>query len=108
MEDIYVIDHIKEICKQRGWTYYHLSKESGIPHSSLSNMLNNQHIPTMKNLIKICDGFGISLSQFFISMDKTTDEQTELLQLWNSLDDASKKLALTYLYGLAHKEPPLN
>lgn len=105
MEDIYVIDHIKELCSRRNWTYYKLAKESNIPHSSLNTMLNKQHIPSMNNLIKICNGFGITLSQFFSEMDTPTDEQTEILQLWNSLDDNSKQLAKIYLYGLMHKTP---
>lgn len=105
MEDTYVIDHIKELCKQRGWTCYRLSKESGIPHSSLNTMLNKQHIPSMNNLIKICKGFNITLAQFFAGIDnEITDEHSEILTLWNSLDNESKKIAKIYMYGLAHKE----
>lgn len=107
MEDIYVVNHIKELCQQRGWTYYRLAKEADIPHSSLNTMLRRQHIPSMNNLIKICNGFGLTLSQFFSEMDTPTDEQSEILQLWNMLDDYSKELARIYLYGLAHKEAPL-
>lgn len=103
MEDTYVIDHIKELCAQRKWTYYRLSKEAGIPHSSLNTMLNKRHIPSMHNLIKICNGFGITLSQFFADMNELTNEQNEIIQLWNTLDDYSKQLAKNYLYGLAHR-----
>ena len=72
MEDIYVIENIKKICKQRGISYYKLSELSGIPHSSLNTMLNHQHIPTMKNLIKICNGLDMTLSHFFKIIE--TDE----------------------------------
>lgn len=108
MEDIFVIEHIKELCKQRGWTYYKLAKKSNIPYSSLNTMMNKQHIPSMNNLIKICKGFNITLSQFFADIDETTNEQQELLKLWNSLNQSSKKLAIVYMYGLAHREVPGN
>lgn len=104
MEDIHVIEHIKEICKYRGWTYYKLAKESGIPHSSLSTMLNKQHIPSMANLIKICQGFDITLSQFFASMETPTNRQEELINIWTLLDEQAKELLMTYAYGLSHKE----
>ena len=104
MEDFLIIDHIKEICKQRGWTYYRLAKESGIPHSSLNTMLNKQHIPSMNNLIKICRGFDMTLTQFFAGMEPVSDEQSYLLNIWNGLDTTSKELAIAYLCGLARRE----
>ena len=104
MEDFLVINHIKEICKQRGWTYYRLAKESGIPHSSLNTMLNKQHIPSMNNLIKICKGLNMTLTQFFAGMEPVSDEQSYLLNIWNGLDTPSKELASAYLCGLAHRE----
>lgn len=106
MEDTFVINHIKELCQQRSWTYYKLAKKSNIPYSSLNTLMNKQHVPSMANLIKICNGFGITLSQFFSTMDNPTSEQSELLNVWNVLDDSSKKLALIYMYGLAHQEIP--
>lgn len=110
MEGSSMIDHIKELCRQRGWTYYKLAKESGIPHSSLNTMLNKQHMPSTANLVKICDGFGITLSEFFAGMETVKPEhktrETELLRLWNLMDDASKQMILVYMSGLAHQDIP--
>ena len=106
MEDSLVINHIKEICKQRGWTYYRLAKEANIPHSSINTMLNHQHIPTLNNLIKICNGFNITLAQFFFTMEQASTEQEELLKLWYTLDNNSRKMALIYMCGLANTEVP--
>lgn len=103
MEDKFVIEHIKQLCEQRKWSFYKLAKESNIPYSSLHTMLNSPHIPSMNNLIKICKGFNITLSQFFTGMEEATTEQDEVLRLWNQLDDFSKQLALTYLYGLTNE-----
>ena len=106
MEDIYVTEHIKEICKQRGWSYYKLAQESGISHSSLNYMLKHQHVPTMNNLIKICKGFDIELWQFFYDISPGTHtEQEELIKLWNLLSKSQKELVFAYMYGLLNKKP---
>lgn len=107
MEDTYVVEYIKDLCKQREWSNYKLAKESGIPFSSLNTMLKHGHIPTTNNLIKICNGFGITLSQFFSGIEGLTEPSTEdqeLLSIWHLLDEHSKELALSYMYGLARKE----
>lgn len=107
MEDIYVTEHIKEICKQRGWSYYKLAKESGISHSSLNYTMKHQHVPTINTLIKICNGLDITLSQFFDGIDNNkSEEQDKLISLWNLLNEQEKELALIYIYGLLHKTPP--
>ncbi len=111
MEDTYVVEYIKDLCKQRGWSYYRLAKEFGIPLSSLNTMLKHGHIPTTNNLIKICKGFGITLSQFFSGIEGLTEpstEEHELISIWHLLDNHSKELALSYMYGLARKERKIN
>ena len=106
MEDICVINQIKEICKQRGWSYYKLAQKSGIPHSSLSTMLNKQHIPSMNNLIKICRGFDIPLSEFFRAIEGSQTLNDEVINLWSLLDSNDRALVLAYMRGLAHKGMP--
>lgn len=107
MEDIYVVNHVKELCTQRGWTLYRLAKNADMAYSALNAMIKNNHIPTMNSLIKICKGFDITVVQFFQGMEPPTDEQSEVLRLWNCLDDFSKSQAKAYLYGLARIIPPL-
>lgn len=102
MEDYYVIDHIIRLCHERNWTYYRLAKESNIPYSSLCAMLNHRHIPTINNLIKICNGFNISLSEFFwgIEMNTCINQKPSLAYLWNKLDVKSKELMLNHIYDI--------
>lgn len=106
MKDTYVLNHIKELCKQRKWTYYKLAQKADIPYSSLNAMIKHQHIPSIYNLIKICSGFDITLSQFFSNAESNSNDnkETELLNLWHILDENSKNFVLTYMYGLANKQ----
>ncbi len=108
MNEFDVMGRIKELCAARSWTYYRLAKESGIPYSSLNTMLHKTYIPTVPSLMKICDGFGITLAQFFSEEDETvklTKKQKECLEHWNLLDQRSQELALAYMDGLHDRQP---
>ncbi|MGN0768812.1 MAG: helix-turn-helix domain-containing protein [Christensenellales bacterium] len=54
------------LCYEKHWSIYKLSTESGISPSTIKNILygksQNPGIVTIKIL---CDGIGISLSEFF-------------------------------------------
>lgn len=103
MKDVYVIEHIKEICKERGWSIYKLAKKSNIPYSSLNAMIKHNHIPTINNLIKICSGLEITLSEFFYQ-----PTQCDITNAFNNLDFHSKQLVIAYIYGLSSKLPEVN
>lgn len=106
MEDIFVIEHIQEICRERNWSIYKLAKESNIPYSSLNAMLKHRHIPTIYNLIKICNGFNISIYDFFNSelFKKDNIPTEDFLILWNQLSLDEKDLTKAYMSGLLHKK----
>ena len=107
MNDFDVMGRIKELCASRSWTYYRLAKEAGIPYSSLSTMLHKAYVPSIPSLIKICNGFGITLSQFFAIEDDTaklTKKQRVCLEHWDQLDEQSQTLALVYMKGLADRQ----
>ena len=104
MRDIDVISHIKELCEERGWTYYKLAKATKIPYSTLSNMIHRHNIPTLPTLQKICDGMGISLSDFFAedhSGAHLTKTQHDFLDILSKLNQRDKQLLSAYAKGLA-------
>ncbi|HBA63932.1 MAG TPA: XRE family transcriptional regulator [Lachnospiraceae bacterium] len=106
MRDTDVIQHITTLCKRRNWTYYKLAKESGIPYSTLNNMIHRANIPTIPTLQKICNGFGISLADFFSdesSPIQLNEQQKELLSLYDDLSLEEKRLATAYIFGLLHR-----
>ena len=109
MNDFDVIGRIKELCRSRSWSYYRLAKESGIPYSTLNTMLHKTYVPTVPSLMKICDGFGITIAQFFTEEDETarlTADQRQCLDIWSKLDNVGKELATVYMQGTVdHKEP---
>lgn len=102
-----VINRITQLCDARGWTYYRLAKESGMTYSTLSTMLRKSNVPSVPSLVKLCDGFGITLAQFFSDKDEVsllTSDQRSCLEQWTRLDEASKALAMAYMQGLEDRQ----
>ncbi len=107
MVEIDVIQRIKELCAARSWTVYRLAKESGITYSTLNTMLHKTNAPSIFTLSKICEGFGITIAQFFSPDDevsKLTRSQLLGLAHWDKLDEKSKELAAAYMEGLADRQ----
>lgn len=84
---------IKQLMAERGWTEYRLAIESGLSHSTVSNMFKRNNAPTLPTLEAVCTAFGITLAQFFSEGDnpaEMTDEQRSLFAKWSTLTDEQK------------------
>jgi transcriptional regulator with XRE-family HTH domain len=74
-----------------------LAKEAGISEGSLNNMFRLLNIPTIPTLEVLCKSFDITLSQFFMESGvavELTPEQSEMLDLWNTLSKEQKRALL--------------
>lgn len=59
---------VDQLCIEKGITYYNLAYSSSIPMSTLTHMLRDESAsPGIYNIMKMCDGLGMSLSTFFDS-----------------------------------------
>lgn len=98
-ESEFIINRIKQLCAERNWSLYKLSLESGIPHSTLHNMLH-RNSPSILSIRKMCDAFGITISQFFSTdgeIYSMTDDQIEILNMYNCLDKKEKKATKAFM-----------
>ena len=80
---------------QRGWNEYQLAKHSGLSQSTISTWYRKGQTPTIQTLDKICQGFGITLSQFFAEGDDAislTEEQRDILNSWSALREGQQKV----------------
>ncbi len=74
--------------EERGWTEYQLAERSGLPQSTISSWYRKDMVPTVPSLEKICNAFGITLSQLFAGTGDAvmlTDAQTQLLERFSKL-----------------------
>lgn len=94
-----VIQKIKQLAENRGWTEYRLVKESGLPSSTISNIYHRNTIPSIPTLKLLCDTFGITLSQFFSEGDtiSLSEEQAELLEHWAVITPEQREILLRLL-----------
>ena len=70
-------------------------------------MLKNNTMPTLSTLQKICEGLGITMAQLFVEEGTRidlTDQQKELLSLWDSLPLNMQARVIGYLEGLKENQ----
>ncbi len=63
-----VSKRLKELLKQRRMTQYELSMKSGVPRSTIGNIIGCTY-PSVKLRVihEVCQGLGISITEFFQS-----------------------------------------
>lgn len=98
----FVMARILELCKERGWTKYRLAQETGISCSTINNLIKRTNTPTISTLIRICDGFGITMSQFFSDGKEVnlTREQQTLLRCWSLMKIEEKCRTAAFMKGV--------
>lgn len=109
MNETEVLDRIQYFLEFKHWTLYKLAKESGVPYSSLNNSFHKKTTPTFFTLQKICNGLGISLSEFFdykttpLRDNNITETEQDILNAYRNLSVHKKELLQAYLQGLSEK-----
>jgi transcriptional regulator with XRE-family HTH domain len=98
-----ILERIKKLRDERGWSNYRLAKEANISENTLNNLFRRNNLPTIPTLEIICTGFGISLSQFFAERGEPvelSEIQREMLTEWDALTDNQKSSLLDFLKTL--------
>ena len=101
-----VLSAITEYRLERGWSEYQLAERSGLPQSTISSWYRKDIVPTVPSLEKICDAFGITLSQLFAmngSPVTLTTRQKELLERWDRLDEEQQKIVFQLIDNMNSK-----
>ena len=61
-----LVERIDELCKKKDISYYALSYKSTIPLTTLMHIMDETtQNPGIFTIMKICDGLGVSLQEFF-------------------------------------------
>lgn len=97
-----VHQRLRQLLKERNWTEYRLAKECGLSESTLANIFRRNTMPSIPTLESICNGFGITLSQFFCEgqMVEMTSELEALFFSWVNLTPSQKVAALQMLQAM--------
>lgn len=99
-------ERLQRLLKERGWSMYRLSLQSGLSQATLANIFRRNTVPSIVTLEAICKGFGITLSQFFAEGDmvEMTPDLKELFDCWVCLTVDQKSAALQMLRAMSHEQ----
>ena len=71
-----IANRILQLCKDRNWSPNHLSNISAVPQSTIKSILNGESCnPGAVTIKKLCDGFEITLGEFFSTAEFDKLEQ---------------------------------
>ena len=99
-----VLKRIVELREERHWTEYRLAEEAEMTQSTISAWFRKNNLPSIPSLERLCDAFGITMSQFFLEEDEQvsflTEKQLELIHHAAKLDEVQFDALLTFLKTL--------
>lgn len=97
---------LRQLLDERGWSEYKLSKMSGLSEATVSNVYRRNTVPSIPTLEQICNGFGITLSQFFCEADmvELTPDLQRLFDGWVFLTPKQKEAVLTMIESYKAEE----
>ena len=98
---VYTITSYREA---RHWSNYDLASHAGIKPTTISTWYSKNIMPTLPTLVKVCDAFGITLTEFFSVVESgerepvvLTHEQAEMLEKWSALRPEQKEAVVHLL-----------
>lgn len=92
-----VLKRINELKDERNWTNYKLAIKSNLPQTTVSNLFNRGYEPTISTLESICNGFGITMSEFFNEDFNVDTLEKELLEEISKLTIEEKSALYKFL-----------
>jgi len=99
-----ILGKITALRERRNWTVWKLAEESGVDQSTISAWYNKGRCPSIISLEKICEAFGVTMSQFFAEnamVVDLTNEQKEMLENWSALSQKQKDVILSLIKSIA-------
>ena len=99
-----ILEKIRSLKLERGWSEYQLAEKAGITQSTISTWFRTKNLPTIQSLEKICSAFNMSLAQFFFEEGDTqtvlTEKQAKLIHHFNRLTEKQQDSLLNFISQL--------
>ena len=86
--------------KAKGWTIYELAKKASVAPTTIYNWRDRLSSPTLSLLDAVCSAFDITVIDFLLNEDELmalTEEQKEVMRLWNTLSREQKNSILNLM-----------
>ena len=96
-----IIERIKELRDERGWSTNRLALEAELTQSTVSALITKTNsLPSLDTLSHLCDTFGITMAQFFMEGEESelvSAQEKILLEQYRKLTEKKKKAVLALL-----------
>ncbi len=88
-----IIERIQELMDKKGWSYYELAAQTGISTNSVYDWFKKGAMPSMGNIVKVCNAMEISLERFFCgdSGYQMSEEEQTIMNEWFGLSEFEKQ-----------------
>jgi len=71
-----IAQRIRQLCNEKGFTPNGIAVHSAVPQGTVKSILNGEsQNPGVVNIKKLCDGFGLTLGEFFSTPEFDALEQ---------------------------------
>lgn len=98
-----IYDKVDSLRIAKGWTIYELAKNAGVAPTTIYNWRDRLSSPSLSLLDAVCSAFGISVIDFLLDEDdliSLTEEQKEVIRLWNTLSSDQKKSIINLMKSM--------
>lgn len=98
-----IYDKVDALRLKKGWTIYELAKKAGVAPTTIYNWRDRQSSPTLSLLEAVCSALDITVIDFLMNEDELTaltEEQKEVIELWNTLSSEQKNSILNLMKSM--------
>ncbi len=98
-----IYDKVDSLRESKGWTIYELAKRACVSPQTIYNWRDRLSSPTLSLLDAVCSAFEITVIEFLLNEEELTDlteEQKEVVRLWNTLSSEQKKSILNLMKSM--------
>lgn len=99
-----ILNTITAYREERKWSLYDLAVHAEMKSTTISTWYNEDTIPSIPSLVKICDAFQITLSEFFAKAEGSkstpvvlTPQQMQIIEKWSILRPDQQEAVLNLL-----------
>ena len=94
-----VLERLRHLMDERGWTVYRVARESGLSEKTVYNIYSRNTMPSIPTLEAICNAFGITLAQFFADgkLIEMSLDLEEVFENWIVLTPEQKEATLSMM-----------
>ena len=99
-----ILNTITAYREERKWSLYDLATHAELKSTTISTWYNEDAIPSIPSLVKICDAFQITLSEFFAKAEGSesapvvlTPQQMQIIDRWSVLRPDQQEAVLHLL-----------